>query len=775
MLRPRSRPGGTLKGIHFMKQYVIAGAGAIILAVSAGLARADEDGRKLLDLEPMVPGPVWRLGDGTERGGGFSAVGVTLMAWLPLNNFPGGHGSGNDCWGYVSPSGREYAIMGLERGFGFVEITEPGNPVIVASVTGPTSLWHDVKVIGHYAYGVSEGGSGIQVMDLSDIDNGNVTLVRNQQSGGHSSTHNIVSNPDAGTLYLAGANIGNGGLVSLDMTDPTRPTVAGGWTDMYVHDACVVSYTSGPYAGREIAFCAGGYNSGWNSTGLRIVDVTDKNNMFTISTYYYSTPAYSHQVWVSPDKHYAYLDDELDEDYGLVPTTTTRVIDVSNLSSPSQVATFTSNSAAIDHNLYFRDQFIFEANYTSGLRVFDATNPVSPVQIAYFDTFPTSENPSFNGAWSCYPYFPSGTVIVSDINRGLFVLRVDVIDGDRLDIQLVGDPPTTLDPNGGTVLEATIAEEGETVAPGGVALVVVDGQGTEHTVLGTQTSPGNYSFVSPTLDCTDQVEYFIGAESNSGEYYFAPLTAPTRGWSAIVASGQTTEFDDNFESNLGWTTASNASAGAWQRGVPAGLGDRGDPAADFDGSGSCFLTENAAGNSDVDSGTVTLTSPAMDASGGNAFINYARWYSNTAGAAPQEDTFNVEVSNNNGASWTTLEVVGPTGPEVFGGWVYKSFRLADVFASPSSQFKIRFIASDLGSGSVVEAAIDAVSLSVLECDSPPTCTADRNADGVLDFFDIQDFLDDFAAHDVSADLTGEGLWDFFDVQMFLAVFAAGCP
>ncbi|MCL4219941.1 MAG: choice-of-anchor B family protein [Phycisphaerales bacterium] len=756
-----------------MHRNITTGGLVVILGLCGSLARGDEDGRKLLDLEPMVPGPIWRLGDGAPRG--FSASGVTLMSWLPLNNFSGGHGSGNDCWGYVSPSGREYAIIGLERGFGFVEITDPSNPVIVASIPGPTSLWHDVKVIGHYAYGVSEGGSGIQVMDLSDIDNGVVTLVRNWQSGGHSSTHNIVSNPDAGTLYLAGANVGNGGLVSLNMSDPTRPTVSTGWTDMYVHDACVVSYTEGPYAGREIAFCASGFNGGWNSTGLRIVDVTDKNNIFTISTYYYTTPAYSHQVWLTPDKRFAYLDDELDEQNGLVPTTTTRIIDVSNLSAPVQVGTFTSNSTSIDHNLYVRDQYIFEANYTSGLRVFDATDPVNPVQIAFFDTYPAGDSANFNGAWSCYPYFPSGTVIVSDMNRGLFVLRVDAIDGERLDIQLVGDRPSMLNPFGGTTLEVTISEEGQTLNPSTVSMVVIDGNGVEHTAPGVPTGAGTYRFTSPALECADQVEYFFSAQATSGEYFFAPLTAPTRGWSAIAASGSSTPFADDFEASLGWTTASTASAGQWARGVPVGGGTRGDPATDYDGSGSCYLTGNAAGDSDVDNGTVTLTSPAMDASGGRAFLNYARWYSNTAGAAPQADTFVVEVSNNNGGNWTTLEVVGPSGPEVFGGWVYKSFDLSTVFASPSSLFKVRFVASDLGSGSVVEAAVDAVSITRYECEAPPACPPDRNADGVLDFFDVQDFLADFAAHDPSADLTGDGMHNFFDVQMYLATFAAGCP
>ncbi|KAA0216499.1 MAG: choice-of-anchor B family protein [Leptolyngbya sp. PLA3] len=755
-----------------MKRNITTGGLVVILGL-CGPAQADEDGRKLLDLKPMVPGPIWRLGDGAPRG--FNSSGVTLLSWLPLNNFPGGHGSGNDCWGHVSQSGREYAIIGLERGFGFVEVTDPANPVIVASIPGPTSLWHDVKVIGNYAYGVSEGGSGIQVMDMSDIDNGVVTLVRNQQTGGHSSTHNIVSNPDAGTLYLVGANIGNGGLVNLDMTDPTRPTVATGWTEMYVHDAMVVTYTEGPYAGREIAFCASGFNGGWNSTGLRIVDVTDKNNIFTISTYYYTTPAYSHQVWLSPDKHYAYLDDELDEQNGLVPTTTTRIIDVSNLSAPVQVGTFTSNSTSIDHNLYTRDQYIFEANYTSGLRVFDASNPVSPVQIAFFDTYPSDDNANFNGAWSCYPYFPSGTVVVSDMNRGLFVLRVDAIDGERLDIQLVGNPPSMLNPFGGTTLEATITEEGQVLNPTTVSMVVVDADGIEHTVVGAPTGSGTYRFNSPPLDCAEQVEYFISAQSTSGEYFFAPLTAPTRGWAAIAASGSSTPFEDDFQADLGWTTAGTASDGQWSRGVPVGGGDRGDPAEDFDGSGACYLTDNVDDNSDVDAGTVTLTSPAMDASGGRAFLNYARWFSNTSGAAPQEDVFTVQVSNDNGSSWTTLEVVGPAGPEVFGGWVYKSFDLTTVFASPSSQFKARFIAADEGSGSVVEAAVDAVSIVLYECEAPPTCPPDRNGDGALDFFDVQDFLADFAAHHPSADLTGDGMYDFFDAQMYLATFAAGCP
>lgn len=745
---------------------------ATVLLSVVATASADEDYRKLLDLQPPFIGPVWVHADGMNRNVGFPSMGVTLQSWIPLNNFAGSHESGNDCWGYVSPSGREYAIMGLERGFGFVEITNPFSPVVVETIAGPRSLWHDVKVVGHYAYGVSEGGSGIQVMDMSDIDNGTVTLVRNQQTGGHASTHNIVANPDAGTLYLVGANIGNGGLVNLDLSDPTRPTVGNAWTNMYIHDACVVSYDSGPYAGREIAFCASGFNGGWDSTGLRIIDVTDKNNMFTISTHFYTSPAYSHQIWLSDDKQYAYLNDELDEQNGLVQTTTTRIVDISDLANPFQAGTFTSGSTSIDHNLYVRDRYIFESNYTSGLRVFDAADPIHPVQIAFFDTFPVNDNAVFSGTWSCWPYFPSGTVILSDMSQGLFVLRIDAINNNRLDINVIGSPPANIDPNGGTELRVNITPHGEAaIDPASVTMYLNDSQSGGYTISGTQEAPGQFVFATPPLPCASQVSYYFEADSDLGQTFVAPLGPPL---TAIVASEQITGFSDNFQTNQGWTTSSNAADGQWARGVPAGDGDRGDPGADFDGSGACYLTDNVAGNSDVDNGTVTLTSPIMDATGVSAVINYARWYSNTAGADPQNDVFVVEVSNNGGGSWTNLETVGPAGPEVFGGWVSKSFPISAVFPEPSDQFQIRFIASDLGDGSVIEAAVDAVSIVSFECDEP-TCDADRNNDGSVDFFDVQDFLADFAAQDPSADMNSDTVFDFFDVQAFLQIVAAGCP
>ncbi len=348
---------------------------------------------------------------------------IEPLAWLPLDRFEGDHSAGNDCWGYVSPSGREYAIMGLEKGFGFVEVTDPMNPVILEVIEGPASTWHDVKVIGDFAYGVSEGGAGIQVMDMTRIDDGIVTLIQNAEINGHSTTHNIVSNTDSGYLYLVGANIANGGLVAVDVSDPKQPELVGSWSQMYIHDAQVITYKEGPYAGREVAFVLAGFAGGSDQTGLRIVDVTDKDNMFTISTALWSRARYAHQGWLSTDNKYFYINDELDEGNS-VGETTTRIFNVEDLENPTYVGTVSTGLEAIDHNLYTTDRLMFQSNYRSGLRVFDITNREEPYEIAYFDTYPEDDAASFNGSWSNYPYLPSGTIIISDIERGLFLVRL---------------------------------------------------------------------------------------------------------------------------------------------------------------------------------------------------------------------------------------------------------------------------------------------------------------------------------------------------------------
>ncbi len=426
---------------------LIAGcmAGLAMLGTATIVLAHTDDPKGQAVLPPSFDGPIWRRAvegaTGTPGGamspaGGFDADGVNLESHVPLGAFDGTHDTANDVWGYVAPSGREYAIIGLRCGSGIVEVTDPANAQIVGTILGACSLWGDVKVFGHYAYKVTdvEATVGVQVIDLSDVDNGNVTLANT--FSGETFCHNIVIDEASGFLYCVGGTPYGFAVFDLN-ADAENPPLVGQWADRYIHDAQVVTYTEGPYAGRQIMFACSGDNGGWSDARLEILDVTNKASVFTTGQEFYSNAFYSHQGWLSEDRQHFYLDDELDEAQS-GNLTTTRIFDVSDLSNPTEAGTFTNGLATIDHNLYVRGSLIFAANYTSGLRVFDAADPLAPVEIAYFDTRPEGNETDFFGLWSNYPLLPSGTVLGSDEQRGLFVWSVDALSGACADLDASG-------------------------------------------------------------------------------------------------------------------------------------------------------------------------------------------------------------------------------------------------------------------------------------------------------------------------------------------------
>ena len=423
-----------------MKRNTIITAALLGVIAPAAILIAHQDDPKIKDRQPAVKANAFRAdrSSGQERSLGFASENVQLKSWLPLNELDSAD-SGNDCWGYVSPSGREYALMGTSSGTVIVEVTNPGNAQVVASLSGPNSLWRDIKTYSTYMYVVSEGGGGIQVFNLADIDNGNVQTLNSAGSG---ATHNVVIDTESGFLYRTGG--APDGMYIYSLANPAAPVQVGQWTDRYIHDAQVVTYTQGPFAGRQIAFCCAGFSGGWSDTGLTIVDVTNKSNTFVVSQAYYSNAAYSHQGWLSEDRKYFYLNDELDEqNFG--GNTTTRVINVEDIENPSFIGTFTSGVPSVDHNLYTHNGYIFEANYRSGLRIFETSNPTNPTPYGYFDTYPSDDSASFNGLWNVFPYFPSGTVIGSDLERGLFVWELGILDPCTLPVSACA---TDVDGNG---------------------------------------------------------------------------------------------------------------------------------------------------------------------------------------------------------------------------------------------------------------------------------------------------------------------------------------
>jgi hypothetical protein len=315
---------------------------------------------------------------------------------------------------------------------------------------------------------------------------------------------------------------------------------------------------------------------------------------------------------------------------------------------------------------------------------------------------------------------------------------------------------------------------GEPVAGTGTVSYRVGG-GAFTTVPMEEINPNQYEATLPATECPQTIEYYFRAQAVGGTSVTSPSDAPASVYATVAAVDSAIVADYTFELEPGWTVSGDADDGHWNVGVPVDC-DRGDPPADFDGSGRCWLTDNSVSsfcNSDVDEGSTILTSEVFDLSGlDEANVTYARWYSNTQGASPGSDVFVVEVSDDGGSSWLQLERVGPTGAEADGGWYVMTFRIAD-FVAPNDQFRIRFVASDLGEGSVVEAGVDAFKIFAYDCESQAACAqADVNQDGVCDGFDVAIvrntsnwLLATDEAVEPRCDINSDGIIDGFDIAV----------
>ncbi len=405
----------------------------------------------------MVPGPPGLApiaGGALECGpedtaDAFNCSGVDLLSFLPISSLGGGRLTMvNDVWGWTDPeSEREYAIVGRTDGVAFVDVTDPVSPRYVGSLPktpgSRSNMWRDVKAIGNYAVVVADAGGrhGMQVFDLTrlrGVEGTPAIFEADAVYDGITSAHNVAVNEETRIAYVVGANGGGetcgGGLHMVDMSEPVAPTFAGCFQHPgtgengtgYTHDAMCVIYR-GPdleHEGREICF-------GANETALSVADVTDKSSPVPLSVAAPPHPAYVHQGWLTEDHRYFFLDDELDEYYsmeGLAPPLAgarTMIWDVSDLDDPVLVKEHEGETLTIDHNLYIRGNLMYQANYESGLRILSVSDPENPVEVGFFDTVPESDSVEFNGSWSSYPFFESGTIVVTSMQEGVFFLRYD--------------------------------------------------------------------------------------------------------------------------------------------------------------------------------------------------------------------------------------------------------------------------------------------------------------------------------------------------------------
>ena len=357
--------------------------------------------------------------------GSYPCNNVDLLAVVPLSTM--GCASGNDIWGWTdSTTGREYALMGCDNGIAFVDVSDSANPVYVGKLPTHTvaSLWRGVKTMRDHALVVSEAaGHGLQVFDLRNLRafaGTPLTFSETAHYPGFGDSHNVVADEITGFGYAVGTDTCAGGLHMVDLRSPASPVFAGCFSaDGYTHDAQCVLY-EGPdtrFAGREVCFAS-------NEDTVTIVDVENKGAPALVSRTGYAGYGYVHQGWLTEDQSYFLVDDELDETQFL-HNTRTYVFDVRLLDAPVLVGYYTGPSPAIDHNLFVRGGYAYEANYTSGLRILDLAGVAAATlsEVGYFDVVPENDDRVYSGAWGNYPFFASGIVLVSGIEQGLFVLK----------------------------------------------------------------------------------------------------------------------------------------------------------------------------------------------------------------------------------------------------------------------------------------------------------------------------------------------------------------
>jgi hypothetical protein len=321
--------------------------------------------------------------------------------------------------------------------------------------------------------------------------------------------------------------------------------------------------------------------------------------------------------------------------------------------------------------------------------------------------------------------------------------------------------PDYVSPNGTTTIRVDVTNIAGTPLAGTGLLFADTGSGFQQYAM-TEISANSYEAVIPASACGTNVKYYFRATASGDVFQFAPGNAPASYYAATSAFDADVAINDNFQTDQGWTVTdapTGTFTGTWQRGVPFTPSNANTPAADADGSGQCYVTGNAA-NVDVDNGTTTLTSPLLDASVPGLTLSYYRWYRTSTTTS---DTLLVEFTTNDGASWTTLETFGPV---TTGSWVLRTYDLDTVPGfTPTNQFRIRFVARDLATQQVIEAAVDAVKLEHLICVQP--CPADvtggSGGDGIVNIDDLLFIINNWGAPGGPADVNGSGLVDIDDL------------
>jgi choice-of-anchor B domain-containing protein len=670
----------------------------------------------------------------------FSQLNVSLRSNLPYNYVLSNIG------GYVDSSGNEYALVGTFTGLSIVDVTNPTNPVVKFNIAGANSDWREVKTWQNYAYVTTEGCcNGLQILDLGYLPD-SVPLKYYRGDGAINNQINTIHalHIDNGFCYLYGSDIFNGTALILDLADPWNPSYQGHTPGTYIHDGYVRNDTL--------------YGCHINDGYFSVIDVTNKANPTIVTTQ--NTPSlFTHNSWLNDAGNVLFTTDEVNDSY----LAAYDISDVNNITELGRIQV-TPGSGSIIHNTHTLNDFEIVSWYKDGIAIIDVSRPNNMIVVGTYDTYPQGSGNGFNGCWGVYPYLPSGNLVCSDIDNGLFVLTPTYVRGCYLE-GTVSDSISGIPINNAKIqiLNTTINKQSKltgeyktgTAAAGVYDIQVSKAGYITKTFYGVNLSNGivtnldvqlaSFTTVAATGTVTNAVTgapianaivhfsntlYDVTGTTNAaGQYTIAgfypdsyTVTVGKWGFQTICLSSQVDAtplsyslspgYYDDFSLDFGWTV-SGPSPNAWERGIPIQTNNQNaiaNPGIDIFGDcgEQCYITDNGGDgpwDNDVDQGATILTSPVFDLSNNsNASLSYNRWFYNGGFSnGPPDDTLSIYLTN--GSSTVLLERTYAGQPNQ-STWLNQSYQIGSLIPLTASMRLILNISDPGPTFNIVEGGLD---------------------------------------------------------------------
>lgn len=663
------------------------------------------------------------------------------------------HGTGlSDVWGYEDETGIEYAIVGANDGTSIVSLANPANPVEVFWEPGSNSTWRDCKTWGDYAYITTEANDGLLIIDMTPLPGGSITSTNYYFGPGGdpwSSAHNLYIDEN-GRCYIFGANRDAGGVIMLDLTsDPMNPVEVGKFENWYCHDGMARGDTL--------------YSAHISDGHFAVVNVSTPSSPVVMATQTTSFN-FAHNIWVSDDGQYVYTTDE--KPYAFVDA-----YDISDLGNIQRVDMVQPNpgTGLIPHNTHFINEYIVTSWYRDGTRIHDVTYPYNMVEVAYYDTSPMTGD-GYDSHWGTYPWLPSGLILSSDMQMGLYVfdpayVRACYLEGTVTEFgsgtplsganieiitesinasaDLAGDYATGVATSGSydvafslpgyypdtaysvTLTNGVITIQDMQLVPmtpftfTGVVRQSWDAAGIPNAqVIITNdeftfniTADGSGNFTVPVM-YEGVYDIYAGqwgyrTECYSGMVYNSVLNS-------MIIDLDAGYYDD-FTFDFGWTVSGGATVGVWEMGEPVGttigaLESNPDLDVQTDCYDQCYVTGNgggSAGSDDVDDDYTYLTSPVFDLTTyTNPYLDFYRWWLNGGGGSPADDTLVMYISDGINPDVELFRLEGVT-PDI-SSWVNHNYRILDFVPATTANMTIRLETGDddINDGHLVEAGLD---------------------------------------------------------------------